>query len=347
LGAALVGLGAGVAVSGKYLGLLTAVFALLVLALNPSGAVARWKILLIGASGLLLTFGGINYPALTSTRMTAGLEKELQKVEKRAQERPEPVQFKHLSKLGTTLSVPMLAGIAYWFWRRWRARRHEPFGVRAMGGFLLVYFVIISLTPKTKDRYLLPVYILGCAFAAAGLVEWHRHYRKHRMSYSRGIPRVIAFSAVAWQLPGLLDAYHAFQRDDRRELAEFIRAEIPPDGGIAHDVRVLLARAKEAGLPNFLLPNPLHVPPDRYVADLGSIAELRARGITHVAVCDADYHNCFKQEHDPKMAARSRWYAELFQNHSEVWQRRVGTVSYLQPGLRLYRITPGLPPPPP
>jgi hypothetical protein len=346
-GAALVGLGAGLGVSGKYLGLLTAIFALLAIAVNSSGTIARWKTVVLALAATIITFGAINYPALTSKRLATSLETELEKVEKRSQQRPESVQFKHLSKLGTTLSVPLLLGLVYWLARRWRARRHEPFAFRAMGAFLLVYFLIISLAPKTKDRYLLPIYILACGFGAAGMVEWHRHFRKHRKSYSRGIPRVIAGAAVAWHLPSLVDAYQAFQRDDRRELAEFIRATVPAEGGIAHDVRVLLARAKQAGLEPFVLPNPIHVPPDRYVADLGSIAELRARGITHVAVCEADYHNTFKQGSDPKMAARSRWYAELFQNHSEVWQRRVGEIAYLQPGLRLYRITPDSPPPPP
>ena len=188
---------------------------------------------------------------------------------------------------------------------------------------------------------------MACAFGAAGLVEWHRHYRRHRQSFTRGIPRGIAIAAVVWHLPGFADAFEAFKRDDRRELAEFIRLTLPPEAGVATDVRVLLARAKDAGLPAFALPNPIHVPPDRYVADLGSIEELRARGITHVAVCEADYHNAFKEGKNSKMAERSRWYAELFRNHSEVWKRKVGDIAYLQPGLRLYRITPDSPPPPP
>jgi hypothetical protein len=65
-----------------------------------------------------------------------------------------------------------------------------------------------------------------------------------------------------------------------------------------------------------------------------------------VAVCEADYHNTFKRGGEAIMAERNRWYAELFQNHVEVWQRRVGANAYLQPGLRLYRIAAEVAPPP-
>ncbi len=346
--AVLVGVAAGLALSGKYLGCTVAIFALVALAWNPAGKSPRWLAAVVAVAGMAGCFAAINYPALQDTeKAKSSLTQELEKVEKRAEERPEPIRFKHLSKLGTTLSVPLLIGLAYWFGRRWRLRRHEPLIWRAVGMFLIAYFLIVSLAPKTKDRYLLPVYIVACALGSVGVVEWYRHYRKHRSPYTRGLPRTVAIAAIVWHLPAFADTYSAFKRDDRRELAEFIRITIPPDAGIAQDVRVLLARAKAAGLPAFSLPNPLLVPPDRYVADLGSIEDLRARGITHVAVCEADYHNAFKDSGNPKMAERSRWYAELFRNHSEVWQRKVGDIAYLQPGLRLYRITPDTPPPPP
>lgn len=339
--AALVGASAGLAVSGKYLGAVTAGFALLALALNPTERVRRWLAVVIAAVGLAGVFAAINYPALCDcAKVASSIEKELGKVEKRAQERPEPIQFKHISKLGTTLTVPLLAGLAFWFWQRWRFRRIEPFIVRALGLFFVVYFLIISLTPKTKDRYLLPIYVLACALGAAGIVEWARHFRRHRKSYTRGIPRTVAALAVVLHLLLLRNIYQAFQRDDRRELVEYIRHMVPPEHGIANDVRVLLARTKEADIPGYVIPNAIHVPPDRYVADLGSIAELKARGITHVAVCEADYHNTTKNGSDPRMVARHRWYVDLFQNYSIVWQRPVGEVAYLQPGLRLYRIGP-------
>ena len=127
------------------------------------------------------------------------------------------------------------------------------------------------------------------------------------------------------------------QRDDRRELAHWIQQNIPPDSALAHDVRVLLARAKDAGLADFVLPNPIFTPPDRYVADLGSVEELRSKGVTHVAVCEADYHNTEKQKSD-KMKARAQWYANLFAHHRLVWETRPGPVAYLQPGIRLYEL---------
>jgi hypothetical protein len=73
------------------------------------------------------------------------------------------------------------------------------------------------------------------------------------------------------------------------------------------------------------------------VADLGTFAQLRARGITHVVVCEADYHNCEKRGGNATMKARAAWYKELFQR-PPVWEKPAGSLAYLQPGLRVYEL---------
>lgn len=336
--AILVGLAAGLAISGKYLGSIAAIFGLMTLAIIRTNGVRRWIAVLVAFVAMAGCFLSINYPALRNiNRVADSLGKELEKVEKRAEERPEAIRFKHLSKIGTTLSVPLLAGVIYWAIKRWRYRRHEAFPARAIGVFVLVYFLIVSLAPKTKDRYLLPVYVAACALGAAGLAEWRRSHRRDRKTFPRIAAHVAAAIAVGLHLPELIDEYRAFKSDDRRELANYIRQNVPPTGGIAHDVRVMLVRTKAAGLDGFDLPNALYEPPDRYVSDLGSVEELKAKGITHVAVCEADFHNTEKG--GDKMRARNRWYAELFERHRLVWQAKPGAVAYLQPGLRLYELS--------
>jgi hypothetical protein len=333
-----VGVCAGLAICGKYLGCTVAIFALLALAWNPTATGRRWLVVALASFALVSTFIVVNYPGLREPeRVQASLAQELDRVGKRAEERPEAIRFKHLSKIGTTLSIPLLIGLGYWATRRWKLRQQEPVVLRALGLFLVAYFLVVSLAPKTKDRYLLPVYILACVLGAAGLVEWMRRSREHPHPVLRFAPQLLAVVAVGLHLPGLIGTYRAFQRDDRRELAQWIQANVPPGAAVAHDVRVLLGRAKEAGLGDFVLPNPILTPPDRYVADLGTVEELRSRGITHVAVCEADYHNAGKQK-DDKMRARAKWYASLFEHQRLVWETRPGPVAYLQPGLRLYEL---------
>jgi len=181
------------------------------------------------------------------------------------------------------------------------------------------------------------VYTLACVLGAAGLVEWMRRSRENPRIWMRYVPQGLAVAAIGFHLPGLIGTYRAFQRDDRRELAQWIQSNVPAGVAVAHDVRVLLARAKEAGLGDFVLPNPILTPPDRYVADLGSVDDLLSRGITYVAVCEADYHNTDKQKND-KMRARAQWYANLFEHQRLVWETRPGPIPYLQPGLRLYEL---------
>src|SRR6185369_8117829 len=153
------------------------------------------------------------------------------KIEKRKTEqedRAEGLRFKHLSKLGTTLSAPLLLGLGYWITRRWRER--GPAVLRVLGCFVIGYFLIVSLSPKTKDRYVLPVYVLACGLGAAGLVEWTR--RQPEASRWRWAGPVLAAAAIVWHLPALVANWRGFERDDRRDLITWLRANVPPTEGI-------------------------------------------------------------------------------------------------------------------
>jgi hypothetical protein len=261
--AALVGLGAGLALSGKYLGGAIGGTALLAVGLTRPQFAPRWLAVVVACVGLAACFAAINYPSLCEPeRVKQSFREELVKVEKRAEERTEGIKFKHLSKLGTSLSAPLLAGLGYWLVRRWRQRAAEPIAWRVLGGFVLGFFLLVSLAPKTKDRYLLPVYTLSCALGAAGLVEWQRCANFSPATALRGkmlrwAAPAVAVIAVGWHVPELTRFFRAFADDDRQLLTEWLRIHVPPPAGIAHDVRALLTRAREAHDPEYELANPL------------------------------------------------------------------------------------------
>lgn len=334
--AVLVGLAAGLAVSGKYLGCVMAITALIGVALTRREHGSRWVATLAAALALAACFAGINARGIANiNRISGSLSQEMEKVEKRAEEREaggeSGIKFKHLSKLGTSLSAPLLLGLAYWIARRWRER--GPAVWRVLGCFVVGFFLIVSLAPKTKDRYLLPIYVFACGLGAAGLVEWTR--RQPATSRWRWAGPVLATAAVVWHIPGLLANWQGFARDDRRDLTAWLREHVAPTATIAHDIRAHLLFGQQSGLPGYVLPNPLLAPDERYVADLGTIAELRAKGVTHIVVCEADYHTALERSAKTKQRA---FYEDLFAHYPRVWERPSGPLAYLQPGLRVYEL---------
>ncbi len=332
LQAVLVGLGAGLALSGKYLGGVMAGAALLGIGLTRRENGSRWTALLVAFMALAACFAAINVRGLAHIgRLSDSITEELEKVERRAEQRSEAFKCKHLSKLGTTLSVPLLLGLGYWMWRRQKER--APGAMRVLGGFVIGYFLLVSFSPKTKDRYLLPVYVFACGLGAVGIVEWTR--RQSQTGKLRWAGPALAAVAVACHIPELVVHWQGFKRDDRKELTAFLKEKVPPNAGIAHDVRAHLLNGKKSGLSGYVLPNPIYAPRQRYLADVGDFAELKTRGVTHVVACEADYHSALS---GAKGSKKREYYDELFEKHTLVWEREPGPLQYLHPGFRVYEL---------
>jgi len=333
--ALLVGTAAGLTAAGKLLGLVMTGAALLTVGLTGRREGSRWTALLVATVAAIACFGAINAPAFGNlSRVTDSLNKEMEKIKERGEEREEKnegIKFKHLSKLGTTLSVPLLLGMAYWIYGRWRER--SPAALRALGCFVVGYFLIVSLSPKTKDRYVLPVYALACGLGAAGLLEWTRRQPAH--SPWRWAGPVLAVVAIGWHVPELVSNWRGFAQDDRRDLTTWLRTNVPAKEGIAHDTRAHLSLGKEFHLPGFELPNPLFAPEDRRLPELGTIEQLKAKGITYVVACEPDWHSAMQRGGE---ASERAFYEELFAKYPKVWERPPGPISYLNPGLRVYRL---------
>ena len=74
--------------------------------------------------------------------------------------------------------------------------------------------------------------------------------------------------------------------------------------------------------------------------------DLRKKGVAFVAVSESDYGGFLLDSVHPKkgeaaeFARRKAFYEDLLRNGDLLFQRDRGTVLYLHPGLRLYRLPP-------
>ena len=79
------------------------------------------------------------------------------------------------------------------------------------------------------------------------------------------------------------------------------------------------------------------------LADVGSIDELRTRGIRYVAVSKTDYGRFFRQTHKPTKSGladyerRKKFYERLFREGELLWECKAGLLPVLQQQhIRLY-----------
>src|SRR5690606_31968735 len=138
------------------------------------------------------------------------------------------------------------------------------------------------------ERYLLPLSLFALFYLALTPLCWAQMFRKrerNRMFWV--IPFFIALFSIA-VFPHYVrfkDYYRAFARDSRQELCEYIATFLPPESFFACDKMVRLTQAqKHEGFE----PSPMIE--ERYVSELGTLAELKAEGVTHVVISYDTYH---------------------------------------------------------
>ncbi len=332
--AAALGGACALAISGKYLG------AIVLLATGPTllqagGGWRRWAFF----AGLAVVLIVVNWPLLADFEtFQKSFERETTFViegQKGSTRSIPHAQYWNVFIDNTTPAIWLLLVLFLTArWGGWRAITLTRWHVVA---FPFVYALALSFSPKSNDRYFLPATAVFTLFAALGVPDVARVCR-----WKWAAP-VAAAVLVLGQIPSWLRYERAFQRDDSRELQAWCRAELPADAVLAKDSRIWLPDpGKPDGVPADAIPQ--KVVPAKFVADLGTLDELRAQGITHVAVSESDYGRFFLKSLQPKkgqeieFSKRKAFYETLFRDGKLLREWERGTVIYLHPGVRVYGI---------
>ncbi len=337
------GIACALAISGKYLG---------VLALGVAGpllwrapATQRWKWTGCFAAALAGTFILVNLPLFTQlATFRQSLDREVGLVVggQGGLTRSVPhAQYWNIFVDNTTPAIWVL--LLVFLHARWRERRSLVLAEWMIIAFPFAYALALSCSPKSNDRYFLPATALFTLLAALGvqdaarlLAPWFRPSRAAAF---------IAAVLIAAQLPSFTRYWLAFQNDDTAEVTAWLRAaqEVPAAAVIARDERVSLPEPRDpAALPQKVLAS-------RYAADIGSLDELRAKGVTHVVISESNYGRFFlkslrpqeKEKEKADFARRKAFHEELLRAVPPIrllFERPRGTVIYLHPGIRVYRI---------
>lgn len=340
--AALLGLGCALAVSGKYVGLAMLGFALPVLGLAPRGT--RFRCGLAFGLALLAALALINLPLLQELpKFQKSFDREMTYVVdgQKGMTRSVPhAQYWNVFRDNTTPALWLF--LACYLTGFWRHRREKTLPEWMFTLFPIVFALLLSFSPKSNDRYFLPATALFTLLAGLGAVDVAR-WLQHSKSARAALTTCVVLAAL-FQLLDFVRYWRAFQVDDKRQAREWVEQNLPPEAVIAQDARVSLPVTGNKRSLSRQTPIAQKVLGKKYAADLGSLEELKAQGVTHVAVSQSDYGRFFlkglrpQEGYADEYAAKQKFYQRLFTEAELLWKRERGTVIYLHPGIELYRL---------
>ena len=324
----LCGFAAGVAASGKYLGVVALLLAIGIVVYKGGG----WK-RTAGYVGLLCaiflaTFLAINLRAVVHfSDAINGIGAEFHRI---GRDRSSALfASNYFSRLVVHTGPVLVLGALTYFATFFRERKKTI--EWALLIFAFVYVTALCFTPLAKDRYLIPIVTLFAIFAVLGI-----------RSFAQLFPRLSHFGAavvacvvlIACQLPLTFLEAREFQRDVRTEMVQWIRDHLPADAVIAHDPHAW------PGANPFDPRGPMtqrQISPVLFSAELQNIDNMKRLGITHVVVAGHLYRRVVG-EGGQSITPDNAFYKEVETNGVALWRVPPGRILYLSPGLTVYAL---------
>jgi len=225
----------------------------------------------------------------------------------------------------------------------------RSFGERALAVFPVAYLLLLQASPIKAIRYLLPVVVVAHALAGLAIVALAARFAG--ASPGRRAAAALLLLALVVAAEGRQVARHLreFAGESRVALYHWVARNVPPESQIVQD--------RYAGLPDpsegYFTPEQPYLPQvvltRHYAVDVGTVDELRARGIEYVAVCERIYERFFGHERRfgsegarANFERRRARYAELFEKGTLVFEAGASDIAGapVNPIVRLYRIAP-------
>ena len=344
--ALLLGVGVGLAISGKTLGALSLCIAVPVFIATREKC--GWRIVLAAAVCALAVFAATNYQAFANlTEVRSSSARELALVtggQGMTQSVPHTKYWSIFLANTTPIIWPLIAVALHATWRRRKTLNSAQWATVI---FPIALSITLSFFPKENDRYFLPATALFTLLAAVGVSETaaYLHSNSQRRLAKTAIGAILILGQlVSWtdDRAGLLRYDQAFQHDDTADLLAWLRDNTTAKDSIAKDNRIRLPDAKRSSKKARPLPNELRS--EEFVADLGPIEKLQTENVEIIIISESTYMRFERSGMRPKQGTasaaerRRTFYQELRRTHEPVWTRPRSTVIYLHPGIEVFRL---------
>ncbi|HEY5893794.1 MAG TPA: phospholipid carrier-dependent glycosyltransferase [Chthoniobacterales bacterium] len=334
------GAACGLAVSGKYLGIVLFLLAFPWVIWRGQ----KWKISIAFLVAFLATVAVINLPYLLHPGALAqGLNYELNAAQvggAKGLSRDIP-HAKYVNIFLDNIGWPLMIGMAGFVTISvFRRQNRNPFDALL---FLLPagYAILLSFSAKTAGRYFLAVAPLLAVCGTIGL-SWIASLLSRKKSWMGfAFFGAAAMSAVLVQTGLAKTSLDGFQQDSRQEMAAWIAQNLPAGALVLAEQRIHLSK------PNTWpgdSPPQIRIWEQSFLPDAGTLDQISQAGVRYVAVIRTSFGGYLDLNRKPapnqkdQHQYRSSCYRRLF-SEGRLLQKTGGTgVGILNPEIRLYEL---------
>lgn len=189
-----------------------------------------------------------------------------------------------------------------------------------------VYLILLSLSRFVLDRHLLPVTVAAYTMAGFAIAELAGMLKRVDLRWVG--TAVLSAVVIMTSIPSARAIYHELNDETRLRVRTWIRNNLSQSAVIAQDRPTHLNITDRQFLAAYgPLPQRILTPRDLFVTDLGSIADLRNQGVTHIVTCDEAYSRIFSEhvisapEREEYHLRRAR-YEEIFSSCKLVFEAK-------------------------
>ncbi len=328
------GIACALAISGKYLGVVALAFAIPALQRCPPSARPRLWLTFLAAFSIALV--AINFPLVENlVTFRTSFDREVGLVVHGQHGGGWSPHFEYWKTFVDNVTPALWPFLLLGYWSLWRSRRAHTLPAWSLALFPVACAILLSFSPKSNDRYFLPVTAFFLCLAGIG-VSAAVDLLAGKLSRRLAIGLCLLVSVLA-ETPAFIRYWRAFRHDDRADMRAWMRAHLPPDATVLQESRVLLPAADNQRWPR---PDlwPQKIETTKLACDAGSLDELRRKGFTHLAVSESDYGRFFRGSGKTPGQRQAREFYELLHRSPPLWQRARGKVIYLHPGLEIYSL---------
>ena len=217
--------------------------------------------------------------------------------------------------------------------------------------FPFAFTAMLMASPRVSDRYFLPAAVLFNFNALAGVAmsaEWFtRAFGKFRCAGQCVLIALALYVGWSGQFGRFRATAAEFKSDDRRELETWMNENLPAGARVVQDEAIHLPDPddhKQEGMERAFKHT---VTTREFVADLGTLAELRTQGVRYVATSPKKSRRYTDGAMMPSDAVkdeferRKAFYSALPQQAKLLKQWGIAEIDTLHPGIELYDIGAG------
>lgn len=350
---ALLGIGLALALSGKYVGVIALLLVPLACWKYPPLPGQRLVTALVTFTAFLSVFAVVNWPMFTQPEiLQASLKKETTGVlEGGPVVKHHVFHFGFFKRFGQVTKIALWPGLLFFILFSLRRARRWPVELVALLALPLFFSFMLGFSQMDSGRYYLPAVFGCCALAAVGWQDWRTWSRNQTASprfprRARAAVTVIAALVTIIAAAERLSVYgEGFRSATRTELGQWIGANLPADAVIAQSDDTKLPDPDFPGREGVTKDFPQTLLTLENLSRAFTLAELRQRGITHLAAAESEWRPYLRAGKVRAKAKKNfeRQHAFWISLEKEAvlrWECPAGKIGTHNPPLRLWELSP-------